>query len=117
MQQVFETPLPPTPIPIADMVEYDLVRLSFNKMLESEGLKELWKPGDEPPASVVEWWGEDDHDIFRFYINQSITKEIMDMVRNRYWKHTKTVLDFSRTKWSLVINSDLVERRSFTTST
>ena len=53
MQHVFKTLLPPTPIPIADMVEYDLVRLFFNKMPESEGFKELWKPGDEPQASVI----------------------------------------------------------------
>ena len=66
------------------MLDYDLVSLSVNKLLESQGLKELWKPGEEPPASVMEWWGEDDPDIFRFYINQKISKEMMDMVRNRY---------------------------------
>ena len=117
MQQVFETVLPPTPIPIAEIMEYDVIRLSFNKMVESEGFKELWQPGEDPPAPVLEWWGENDHDIFRLYINQNISKEMMDMVRNRYREHQKNGIGFFKNKMSLVINSDLVERKSYTTST
>ena len=64
------------------MADYDLIRVSYNNMLESEGFKELWKPGEEPPPSVVEWWGEDDHDIFRLYQNQNMSKEMMDIIRN-----------------------------------
>ena len=33
-------------------------------MLSAEGFKQTWKLGDNPPASVVAWWGQSDWDIF-----------------------------------------------------
>ena len=54
----------PLAVPLNEMTDYTSVRVSFNAMLSAEGFKELWTVGQEPPASVVEWWGANDWDIF-----------------------------------------------------
>ena len=60
MQEVFETLLPPTQLPLDELLDYDLIRFAFNKMMKAEGLKSLWKTGQDPPTSVQEWWGNED---------------------------------------------------------
>ena len=77
MQDTFETLLPPTLLPLDELQDYDLIRFAFNKMMKSEGLKSLWKTGQDPPASVQDWWGFDDWEVFRLYENQNISKDIM----------------------------------------
>ena len=48
------------------------------------------------PSSQGEtiWWGEDDHDLFRMYINQNVPKELMDIVRARYEHFRKNAIMF-----------------------
>ena len=59
IKEVFESVHPPIPILIIDIVDYVLIRVSFMKMLEAEGFKELWQPGQEPPPEIQEWLGKD----------------------------------------------------------
>ena len=65
MQEVFETLLPPTQLPLDELLDYDLIRFVFIKMMKAEGLKSLWKTGQDPPASVQEWWGNEDWALCR----------------------------------------------------
>ena len=64
MQEVCNTRLLPLPLPLGEMTDYTSVRNVFNSMLSAEGFKQTWKLGDNPPASVVAWWGQSDWDIF-----------------------------------------------------
>ena len=70
MQDVCGTRLLPLPLPLAEMSDYTTVRVAFNAMLCAEGFKSIWTQGQDPPASVVEWWGDQDHDIFAL-LNES----------------------------------------------
>jgi hypothetical protein len=54
MQELFGTVLPPTLTPIREMIDYDMIRYSFHKMLEAEGFKEHWKPGEVYSAYQVD---------------------------------------------------------------
>ena len=98
IKEVFESVLPPTPIPIRDMVDYDLIRVSYMKMLEAEGFKELWQPGQEPPPEVQEWWGKEDFDLFKMCINQNISKQAMDIIRDRYKDYKRNAINFFKDK-------------------
>ena len=57
MQELCNSRLPPFPIPLDEMTDYTTVKNCFNAMFTAEGFKEDWKVGDNPPASVVSWWG------------------------------------------------------------
>ena len=84
MQEVCGTRLLPLAVPLNEMTDYTSVRVSFNAMLSAEGFKELWTVGQEPPASVVEWWGANDWDIFALLNGNEISANITKIIRSRY---------------------------------
>ena len=98
MQDVFETLLPPTLLPLDELLDYDLIRFAFNKMMKAERLKSLWKTGQDPPASVQEWWGNEDWEVFRLYENQNISKDIMELIRARHQRYKKNAINFFKDK-------------------
>ena len=98
MQEVFETLLPPTQLPLDELLDYDLIRFAFNKMMKAEGLKSLWKTGQDPPASVQEWWGNEDWEVFRLYENQNISKDTMDLIRARHQRYKRNAINFFKDK-------------------
>ena len=55
LQDLFNTQLPPLVLPLDELNDYDVVRTTFNKMLKAEGMNTLWRPGQNPPASIQEW--------------------------------------------------------------
>ena len=98
IQEAFGSDLPPTAIPLEDITDYDLIRKTYNKMMKIEGMGRLWKPGQNPPQKVQDWWGPDDHDIFRMYRNQNLEKEMMNTVRNRYEEYKKSAVLYFKEK-------------------
>ena len=86
MQEAFSCHLPPPLLPLHELHDYDLIKIHFNRMMKAEGMGTDWQPGQDPPAKVRQWWGEEDHEVFRMYVNQNLPKELMDIVRARY-KH------------------------------
>ena len=98
MQEAFGTQLPPTLLPLGEMVDYDLLRSLFNELMKVEGMGTLWQPGEEPPQSVRDWWGEEDFDLFRLYKNQNLTKEMMELVRGRYRQYQRNSLFYFKEK-------------------
>ena len=83
MKTLHNTNLPPLPMPLREITDHDTIRVCLQYMLEAEGFRKDWVPGDEPPASVVEWWGEEDHDIFKLYRGQQITA-MTKLIRERH---------------------------------
>ena len=63
---------------------YTTVRNVFNSMLCAEGFKQTWKLGENPPASVVAWWGESDWDIFSQLNGSDISAATTKLIRSRY---------------------------------
>ena len=98
LQDIFDTTLPPLALPLDELVDYDLIRTAFCKMMKSEGLKTLWRPGQDPPAAIQAWWGPHDWDIFRSYQNQNLNREVMELIRARYPEHRKNSIIFFRDK-------------------
>ena len=49
MQEAFDTQLPPSPLPLGEMVDYDLLRSLFSDVMKFEGLGRLWQAGEDPP--------------------------------------------------------------------
>ena len=98
MQEVFGTMLPPTLLPLEELLDYDLIRFAFNKMMKTEGLKSLWKTGQDPPPSVQEWWGNEDWEVFRLYENQNISKDVMELIRARHQRYKKNAIHFFKDK-------------------
>ena len=84
MQEICNTRLLPLPLPLTEMTDYTSVRNTFNSMLVSEGFKQLWKLGDNPPASVIEWWGESDWDIFSQLNGSDISAALTKLIRSRF---------------------------------
>ena len=84
MQEVCSTKLAPLVVPLKDMTDYTSVRLAFNAMLLAEGFKQLWTVGQEPPPSVVEWWGPNDWDIFALLKGNEISAGVTKIIRSRY---------------------------------
>ena len=84
MQDVCGTRLLPLPLPLAEMSDYTTVRVAFNAMLCAEGFKSIWTQGQDPPASVVEWWGDQDHDIFALLNGSDISATTTKLIRSRY---------------------------------
>ena len=66
------------------MTDYTSVRVVFNAMLNAEGFKKLWTVGQAPPASVVEWWGQRDWDIFSLLNGNEISSNVTKIIRSRY---------------------------------
>ena len=83
MKTLHDTNLPPLPMPLREITDHDTIRVCLQYMFEAEGFKKDWGPGDDPLASVVEWWGGEDHDIFKLYRGQQIT-DISKLIRERY---------------------------------
>ena len=98
MQEAFDTQLPPSPLPLGEMVDYDLLRSLFSDVMKFEGLGRLWQAGQDPPQSVQDWWGEDDWDVFRLYKNQNLTREMMDIVRGRHKQYSKHSIFYFKEK-------------------
>ena len=98
MQEAFSTNLPPTLLPLEDMTDYDLLRSLLNDVFKVEGFGTQWQPGDEPPATVKAWWGEEDVDIFKLYRNQNLTKPLMDIIRERHPRFRKNAMLFWKEK-------------------
>ena len=98
MQDIFGTTLPPTTMPIEEMTDYDIIRSAFNEMCKAEGMKAEWKPGQDPPEKVREWWGNEDFDVFRLYQNSNITPDMMNLVRTKYPHYQKNAIHFFRRK-------------------
>ena len=107
MQDVFETLLPPTLLPLDELLDYDLIRVAFNKMMKAEGLKSLWKTGQDPPPSVQEWWGNEDWELFRLYENQNITKDMMELIRGQHQRYKKNAINFFKDKLRACYNHRL----------
>ena len=84
MQDVCGTRLLPLPLPLAEMSDYTTVRVAFNAMLCAEGFKSIWTQGQDPPASVVEWWVDQDHDIFALLNGSDISATTTKLIRSRY---------------------------------
>ena len=95
LQDAFQTNLLPLPISIPKLTDNDLIKQSFAKMLECEGLKTDWVTGEDPPESVQEWWGTEDFDIFRQITGQNFPTKMVEMVRNRY---KQTCISFVKNK-------------------
>ena len=83
MQELCNSRLPPFPIPLDEMTDYTTVKNCFNAMFTAEGFKEDWKVGDNPPASVVSWWGESNWDIFSQLSGQEISPATTKLIRSR----------------------------------
>ena len=51
--------------------------------MKVEGLGTLWQPGEDPPQSVKDWWGEEEIDleIFRMYETKNLDKLMIDKER------------------------------------
>ena len=98
MQEAFSTNLPPTLLPLEDMTDYDLLRSLLNDVFKVEGFGTQWQPGDEPPATVKAWWGEEDIDIFKLYRNQNLTKPLMDIIRERHPRYRKNAMLYWKEK-------------------
>ena len=98
MQEAFSTNLPPTLLPLEDMTDYDLLRSLLNDVFKVEGFGTQWQPGDEPPATVKAWWGEEDVDIFKLYRNQNLTKPLMDIIRERHPRYRKNTMMYWKEK-------------------
>ena len=82
MQDAFATNLPPTILKLEELTDYDLLRSLIYDVMKVEGLGTLWQPGEDPPQSVKDWWGEEEIDleIFRMYETQNFDKPMMDKV-------------------------------------
>ena len=52
LQDLYDTQLPPLPVPLDELVDYDLIRGAFNRMMKCEGMKTMWRPGQDPPPSI-----------------------------------------------------------------
>ena len=98
MQEAFSTNLPPTLLPLEDMTDYDLLRSLLNDVFKVEGFGTQWQPGDEPPATVKAWWGEEDVDIFKLYRNQNLSKPLMDIIRERHPRYRKNAMMYWKEK-------------------
>ena len=98
MQEAFSTNLPPTLMPLEDMTDYDLLRSLLNDVFKVEGFGTQWQPGDEPPATVKAWWGEEDVDIFKLYRNQNLSKPLMDIIRERHPRYRKNAMMYWKEK-------------------
>ena len=98
MQEAFSTNLPPTLLPLEDMTDYDLLRSLLNDVFKVEGFGTQWQPGDEPPATVKAWYGEEDVDILKLYRNQNLTKPLMDIIRERHPRFRKNAMLFWKEK-------------------
>ena len=71
-------------VSFSESSEYSSGLLKSTVSKEAEGMGTDWQSGQDPPAKVRQWWGEEDHDVFRMYVNQNLPKELMDIVRARY---------------------------------
>ena len=98
MQEAFSTNLPPTLLPLEDMTDYDLLRSLLNDVFKVEGFGTQWQPGDEPPATVKAWYGEEDVDILKLYRNQNLTKPLMDIIRERHPRYRKNAMLYWKEK-------------------
>ena len=98
MREAFSTNLPPTLLPLEDMTDYDLLRSLLNDVFKVEGFGTQWQPGDEPPATVKAWYGEEDVDILKLYRNQNLTKPLMDIIRERHPRFRKNAMLFWKEK-------------------
>ena len=98
LQEAFSTDLPPTLLPLEDMTDYDLLRTLLNDIFKVEGFGTRWKTGDEPPAEVKAWWGEDDIEILKMYTNQNLPKPLMDLIRERHPRFKSSAMMYWREK-------------------
>ena len=111
MQEAFSCHLPPPLLPLHELHDYDLIKIHFNRMMKAEGMGTDWQPGQDPPAKVRQWWGEEDHNVFRMYVNQNLPKELMDIVRARHEHFRKNAIMFFKSKIVNCYNLRVGEQR------
>ena len=92
LQEAFSTDLPPT------LLLLDLLRTLLDDVFKVEGFGTRWKTGDEPPAEVKAWWGEDDIDILKMYTNQNLPKPLMDLIREWHLRFKRNDMMYWREK-------------------
>ena len=93
-----------------------MLRSLIYDVMKVEGLGTLWQPGEDPPQSVKDWWGEEEIDleIFRMYETQNLDKPMMDKVRGKHATR-RTQLLSGRKRLSIATGSDWAIRwTSFT---
>ena len=63
-----------TILKLEELTDYDLLRSLIYDVMKVEGLGTLWQPGEDPPQSMKDWWGEEEIDleIFRMYETQNL---------------------------------------------
>ena len=100
MQDAFATNLPPTILKLEELTDYDLLRSLIYDVMKVEGLGTLWQPGEDPPQSMKDWWGEEEIDleIFRMYETQNLDKPMMDKVRGKHARYKKNAIAFWKEK-------------------
>ena len=89
-----------TMLKLEELTDYDLLRSLIYDVMKVEGLGTLWQPGEDPPQSMKDWWGEEEIDleIFRMYETQNLEKPMMDKVRGKHARYKKNAIAFWKEK-------------------